>query len=187
MPKATSAGGGLVPLDKCYIRIPGFRSRATNGGDKITFDILPDITDSKNASYNDATVIGRSNPIKTYSHSDNRVISMQMHFVITDHCDIQDNLAIMRALQSCVYPREGVSDSPYRPPPVCQIRCGELLAKGDAELCVVLTSVQTKFQTDVAWDDETFCPYALDIDTTWHVVYTPTNLPGQERILEKGI
>ena len=183
MPKATSRGGPLIALDGCYLEIPGASFKSNSRG-RITFDVLPDITDSKSATYNDATVIGRATPIKTYSHSDNRVISMQMHFIITEHCDIRDNLEYLRAIQSCVYPREGEGDAPYFPPVVCQLACGEIL--GTAPLCVICTTYSVKFQTDTAWDEPTFLPYVIDVDTTWHVVYTPQQLPGQERILNNG-
>lgn len=186
MPKATLSGGPLVPLTKCFLKIPGLKLTNHTPQDRITFDILPDITDSKSATYNDATVMGRATPIKTYSHSDNRVISMQFHFIVTEHCDIVDNLEYLRGIQSAVYPRtkDIPTDSPYLPPVVCEIKCGEIL--GAKPLCVVLTTYSVKFQTDTAWDERTFLPYVIDVDTTWHVVYTTTDLPGQDRILTMG-
>lgn len=145
---------------------------------------LPDISDSKSANYNDEPVIGRSFPLKTYSHSDNRSISLQIHLFITKPDDAVTNLEYLRALESCVYPRDFVQSVPYQPPPVCQIFCGQLLGKDP--LCVVLKQYSVKFPTDVAWDETYYTPWKFDVDTTWDVVYSSNALPGQERILAWG-
>jgi|688.fasta_scaffold287249_2 hypothetical protein len=201
MPKATSLGGGgpLNPIDDCYIIIPYEGARPPESGrqsptfkffDKyvqIIMDNLPDISDTKSANYADETIIGRSNPVKTYSQSDNRSISMQLHFIVSKQNDLYENLAKLRAIQSAVYPREGEGGgSPFIPPPVCKMKCGNLL--GTKEICVILKSYSVKFPTDVAWDDEskTFTPYKFDIDTTWDVVYSSSNLPGQNEIFNAG-
>lgn len=176
MPKATNSDGVLNPIDNCWIAIPKFGI--------ITMNNLPDISDSKSANYNDEPIIGRAFPLKTYSHSDNRSISVQIHLFVTQQSDVQTNIAYMRALESCVYPRNGISSAPYQPPPVCQIYCGQLL--GENPLCVVLKQYSVKFPTDVAWDDTYYTPWKFDIDTTWDVVYSTNSLPGQERILSSG-
>ena len=179
MPKATSQGGILADIPKCYIYIPNYGS--------IIMNNLPDITDGKGASYNDESVIGRSMPLKTYSCSENRSISMQLHFFITSPYDAQDNLDDLRALESAVYPRDqlaGAANAAFVPPPVCRIRCGDLLAKQD--ICCVLKNYSVKFPTDVAWDEEFFTPWKFDVDTTWEVVYRSADLPGQARILQSG-
>ena len=105
MPAATIPGGMLKPIDDCYVVIP-----LMDGEFVITFNNLPDITDAKSASYNDEVVIGRASPIKTYSQSDNRTISMQIHMIVSSPDDIQDNLASLRALQSAAYPRDGQTE-----------------------------------------------------------------------------
>ena len=176
MPKATQDGGRLNFLTDCYINIPGAL--------KIVLNILPEITDSKSASYNDEIVIGRSTPIKTYSHSDNRSISMLLHFIATDKSELLYNLSYMRAIESVTYPQNGNSSSPFLPPPICQIRCGKLL--GEAELNVVLKSYSISFPVDVVWDEETYIPWKIDISTTWDVVYPSNQLPGQEMVLNLG-
>ena len=53
MPAATNASGTLQKLQNCYIEILG---------SKIDHYILPDIGDSKGASYSDETIIGRAFP-----------------------------------------------------------------------------------------------------------------------------
>lgn len=176
MPKATLPGGLLIEIADCYVSIPNFG--------KVVFNNLPDITDSKSASYSDETVIGRSSPLKTYSQSDNRSISMQIHMFVVEYADIAYNLQVLRAFQSAVYPRDGQNVSPFVPPPVCQMKCGKLLSEG--ELCVILKSYSVKFPTEYAWAETTFTPFKFDIDTTWDVVYKSSDLPGQERIIKLG-
>ncbi len=175
MPRATDNRGRLIFLD-CQIFIPGAGT--------IRLDNLPEITDSKSAAYNDEPIIGRANPLKTYSHSENRTITMQIHLFATEESDLQENLTILRALQSAVYPRTGVNGAPFIPPPVCQIKCGTLLA--DDPLCVILKQYSMKPPTDVAWSEDGLIPYKFDIDTTWEVVYKNSDLPGQSRIFNSG-
>jgi hypothetical protein len=178
MPRATIPGGKLVPIQNCYILIPGANVP------QITLNNLPDISDGKSASYNDEAIMGRSFPLKTYSHSENRNINLTLHFFTINKGDAATNLQYLRALESAVYPRTAASGLPFLPPPVCKIMCGKLLA--DQELCVVLRSYSVKFGTDVAWDADTYLPYKFDVETQWDVVYRSSDLPGQERILSLG-
>lgn len=173
MAKATAPGGKLNPLKDCLISIPG--------AGEIQLNNLPDISESKSAEYNDEPVMGRSTPMKTYSHSGNRSINMTLHFYVVSKEDAANNLADLRKLESLVYPRTGKSGMPFQPPPVCSIKCGKLL--GDEPLCVVLRNYSVKFPTDVAWDTETYTPFKFDVDTQWDVVYQTQNLPGQEKIM----
>jgi len=178
MTKATQRGGRLEPIPNCNITVPGLRN-------PIALYVLPDITDSKKATYNDERVIGRSTPIKTYSHSDNRTISMRITLQVTRTRDIQTNLDTLRTLESLTYPRSGISGgAPYRPPPICQLTCGKLL--GDNSLCVVLDTYSVQFPTNVVWDADTLLPYNFSVSLTWHVVYSSDNLPNQDKILKEG-
>lgn len=182
MPKATLPGGPLIEIEDCYLIIPGDEKCG-----KIIFDNLPDITDAKTASYSDEIVIGRSSPLKTYSQSDNRNISMQIHLFVTKPSDVTYNLQVLRCIQSAVYPRKGSNGAPFYPPVICRLKCGKLLA--ESELCVILKSYSVKFPTEVAWATdpvETFTPFKFDIDTTWDVVYKSAELPGQKRIIDLG-
>lgn len=176
MAKATAKGGTLNYLDECYIKIPG-------AGD-IYLNNLPDISDSKSAAYNDEPIMGRSFPLKTYSHSENRSISMTIHLFVVKQEDVETNLWYMKALESCVYPRTGDAGVPFKPPPVCRLRCGRLL--GEKEVCAVLKQYTVKFPTEVPWDEKSYLPYKLDIDCSWEVVYRSADLPGQERIMMEG-
>jgi hypothetical protein len=174
--KAT-IGGKLSEIPDCLIKIPG-------AGD-IKLNNLPEITDGKNAVYNNEAIIGRSFPLYTYSHSGDRTIGMQLHFFIVNPGDGTRNLSYLRKLQSAVYPRDGSnSGTPYQPPPICQIKCGQLL--GSQDLCVVLQSYSVKFPTEVAWDEASYCPFRFDVDTTWLTVYTTADLPFQDRIVSSG-
>jgi hypothetical protein len=185
--KATQINGDLAPIPNCDIVVPTSR-----GQHLIPMRILPEISDSKSATYQDEQVIGRSFPIKTYSHGENRSITMKVHFVILKSRDAFDNIQHLRALQSAVYPRESNS-SPYLPPPICKIRCGHLLSS--EYLCVVLRQYNVTFDTTVAWFEgsadnnfigplqtDTYLPYKFDVDLTWEVVYQTKNLPGQDKI-----
>ena len=51
---------------------------------------LPEISDGKSAAYNDEPIMGRAFPLKTYSHSENRSISMTLHFYAIKKADLQD-------------------------------------------------------------------------------------------------
>lgn len=184
MGKATNNGTlAPIPSDKCYIKIPGSQLPE----EKVILNNLPDISDSKGAVYNNESIIGRSFPLYTYSHSGDRSIGMQLHFFVVNPGDITLNMQYLRALQSAVYPREGsTGGAPFVPPPVCQIQCGELLGK-DA-LCCSLQQYSVKFPTEVAWatNPDTFTPFRFDVDTQWLVVYSSNNLPYQWRIVETG-
>lgn len=186
--KATN-NGSLAPLSKCTISIP-----VGNGPSQVIYlNNLPDISDSKSAVYNNEAIIGRSFPLYTYSHSGDRAISMQLHFFVVDKDDSNKNLSYLRLLQSAVYPREGSQNgAPFVPPPICQITCGSLLSGNPKNgisaqpLCCVLQSYNVKFPTEVVWDQNSFCPFRFDVDTSWLVVYTSNDLPFQERIVESG-
>jgi hypothetical protein len=176
--KATE-NGKLKQIRNCWVSIPG-----TIG--TIYMHALPDISDSKGAVYNEETAIGRSTPIKAYSHSEARQINMTLHFYASDEFEAYDNFTYLAAIASAVYPSKG---NPYAPPPVCKIKCGRLLAPGvagDGILCVILKNYSIKIPTDVAWIGEELLPTKIDIDTSWEVVYSSDNLPGHERILDEG-
>jgi len=169
--------GSLIPIKRCEVVIEKH---------VIQFNNLPDITDSKNANYNNEPIIGRSFPLYTYAYSGDRIINIQFHFFIVDPGDAVINIGHLRAIESAVYPREGSGAAPFAPPPVCTMECGELL--GDSKICVVLQQYSVKFPTEVAWDtnEGTYCPYRFDVDTSWLTVYSTSELPSQPQILTSG-
>lgn len=168
--------GNLQDIDECYIKIPSYGT--------IILNNLPDISDSKSAVYNNEAIIGRSFPLYTYSHSADRSISMQLHFFVVKETDLTMNLDYLNAIRSAVYPRQSLGGAPYAPPDICQIKCGQLLAK--MPICCVLQSYSVKFPTDVAWGQGTFCPFRFDVDTTWLKVYSSEDLPFNDRIITFG-
>jgi len=174
--KATLPNGALRPLDDCYIT-------SYDIGLDLKMKILPDISDSKSANYGDETAIGRSFPIKNYAYSENRSLSWTVHFMVCQEGDQEEIMDSLRMLEACVYPTQ--DKTPYAPPPLCHIKCGDLLAK-DKELCCVLRSYSVKFPTDVAWDEVGYIPYKLDVDLTFEVVYDSAELPYAADIVASG-
>jgi hypothetical protein len=177
MGKATMLGGDLIDILDCYINIGG-------NGPMYQY-ILPEISDTKSASYPEEPLMGRATPLKNYSYSETRNISWTMHFMILKDGDADDNLTALRTIESAVYPLDNVGTAPYAPPYICQIQCGKLL--GDKPLCAIMKSYSVKFPTDVAWDETTLVPYKFDVDMTFEVVYDSTDLPGASRILASGL
>ena len=166
MTRATVANGSLRTLYKCYIVTPD---------GTINLKIVPEITDSKSANYQNESIIGRSNPVTNYAYSEPRTISTELTFMITTCQDITDNLTYLRLIESLVYPGAGNGGAPYLPPSVCKIKCGKLL--GDDGVCVVLKSYSVRFASDVAWDAATYLPYKFTVSCQWEVVHACSQLP----------
>ena len=93
---------------------------------------------------------------------------------------------LLSLFESAVYPLR--SPLPYSPPPICYLKCKNiLLEKENKPICAVLKSYNIKFPTDVAWDEETYIPYKLDVDLQFEVVYDSMNLPYAEDIFNLGV
>jgi hypothetical protein len=92
-------------------QIPEFELNIPEAG-VIKLRSLPELGDSKQASYNSENIIGRSFPLYTYSHSGDRSISLQLHFFIIEDGDARRNISDLRKIQSAVYPRPGARRSP---------------------------------------------------------------------------
>lgn len=168
---------------ECAILVEGVTQAGGLGG-KVTMKILPDISDSKSASYADESAIGRTMPFKTYQYSENRTIGWTAHFVVERKEDIKEIFANLRLLESCVYPENlTLGGATYRPPPICQLRCGGLLGPAGPAIYAVMKSYSVKFDTSVPWDQDTFMPFKLDVDMQFDVVYNQTELPGSSQIL----
>lgn len=178
--KATLARGTLVDLQDCWVEIDG---------ERITMKILPDITDSKSADYTDENAIGRSTPFKSYQNSANRTISWSAHFMVCKDGDQQTIIDNLRLIESAVYPKsDNTGGAPYAPPPICTLRCGDLLSDINSDdLCAVLKSYSVKFDTSVPWDEDGYIPYKLDVDMSFEVIYDQSELPGSEKIMSDGV
>ena len=182
---ATNKTGTLQKLNDCYIKAIISDTEYT-----INMYILPDISDTKQASYSDETGIGRSAPLKVFSHGDTRSISWAAHFFSATNEMAGTNLQNLRILESLVYPDNNIN-SIVSPPPIARIRCGDLLSND--ELCVVLKSYTVKFPTDVAWQSfesevgtGSYMPIKFDVDMTFEVVYQTIQLPNSSKILNFG-
>lgn len=188
--RATEADGRLAILEHCRLTTPY--------GD-VCLRILPEITDSKSATYANEPIIGRTTPMVTYSYSDPRTISTEFIFMITTCSDIEDNLRYKRIIESLVYPGDESANAPYTPPPVSQFKCGQLFARekdpcddedsAEDGVCVILKNYSIRYPTDVAWDaadiggnTPTYLPYRFSISCSWEVVYACRNLPTSNKI-----
>lgn len=177
MAKATEASGRLQKLAKCKIITPYQDEGETL---VIHLRVLPEITDSKAATYQNEPIPGRTTPVPIYSHSDARTINTELTFLVMTCDDIEDNLRYLRTLESLVYPGDPENNAPFTPPPVCKFICGKLL--GDNGVCVILRSYSVRFQGDVAWDVETYCPYKFIVSCQWEVVHNCSSLPTHNMI-----
>lgn len=185
--KATGPNGELLPIPDCIINIPNPGSFESGGTIEnfttVYLNNLPEISYSKKAEYSDEVVIGRALPIKTYSHSDNKVINMQIHLFSQSTNEANQNIQYLRALESALYPRESKNYG-YRPPVVCYLKCGRML--GDDGLCAILISMNVKMPTNVAWDESSMLPRKVDVDLIWDVAYSSDKLPNQSKIFQSG-
>lgn len=178
--KATERFGQLKELPSCDIIIPG--------AEKIQLYVLPEMSDRKGLNYEDLPVVGRALPITTFSHGENRTVTMKIHLLTLNEegpNSIKDNMRILRTLQSMAYPRNGDAGRPYLPPPLAQIRVGSrLTSQSGGYVCAMLREVNVTYPTDVAVDPVTMLPYKFEIDLTWQIVFPSNQLPGHETIMK---
>ena len=179
MPRGTRVNGALAPLQ--YENIQGGKCEIQTPCGCITLKILPDITDSKGATYINDPAPGRSSPMLTYAYSDPRAINTELHFMITEIEDIIDNIRNLRIIQNLVYPGPMSGIAPFTPPPVVRFICGSLM-DGPQGLCLILKNYSVRYPTEVAWDVVTFLPYKFSISCTWEVVYPCEKLPTNKCI-----
>lgn len=179
--KATTTSGALNKIPDCELIIPSV-THILNGTEigQVVFKSLPEISDQKGAAYNDEPIPGRALPIKTFSHGENRSISVTASFFIIEPSDEARNIDVLRAIQSAVYPEDS-SSMPYSPPPICKLRCGRLLARD--YLCVIMKSYSVRFDTSVPWGSTYLTPYKMEISMEFDVVYSSANLPGAQKIM----
>jgi len=174
MPRGTRVNGSLAPLQ--YADQGGGKCEIQTPCGCITLKILPEISDSKGAQYVNDPAPGRSSPMLTYAYSDARTISTELHFMITETQDIEDNLTAVRIIQNLVLPGPSSANAPFTPPPVVKFVCGVLMDGTDG-LCLILKNYSIRYPTDVAWDSGTFLPYRFTISCNWEVVYPCNKLP----------
>jgi hypothetical protein len=164
--KATMAGGKLKDIEEIYIDIDG---------NTIYAYILPDISDAKSATYADENAIGRTQPYKNYSYSENRVITWTHHWIVDVPSRVEQIRKEIKMLQALVYPSN--AGLPYAPPFVAHVKCGNMLDYGQEDyiLCCILKSYSLKYATDVPWYNDSSknisIPYKVDMDLNFEVVY----------------
>ena len=180
----------LTPLPDCWIQLPD----SGLPDDKIELFALPEITDAKEAIYSDQTIQGRSSPVKTYSYSSNRTISLTMHLYVTQNTDILRNLSIIRAVSALAHPEY---NNTYLPPRIAKLKCGRLLSDDPGGVNVILRSYEVTYETEVQWFYQdsiydksgvlvsagTYMPLHVSLPTQWDVVYDWQKLPGQQDVI----
>lgn len=150
---------------------------------RIYFETLPEITENKSATYNDEIVLGRSSPVKTFAHGDNRVITLTMNFIATHESDFIRYRQYMFAIASAAHPRY---EQGYAPPDICKIQIGGILGN-DPVSCVLrnydFNTENTTFWYDRDAQDEAernamYMSMRFSINTNWDVVYSYESLPS---------
>lgn len=127
-------------------RGPGFPVQ-----DIIPFQFMPDnFRDAKAAVYNDIAIVGRSSPIKNYSHSSPRTISFALQFFASPEAGLGFALPILiktriDACRALVVPN--YSGFIMQPPPRCIVSLGLQVA-----FLGVCKSVNVSYTNTSPWD-----------------------------------
>lgn len=144
------------PSDQCYILILPDMNDSNSVQYTVKFQTMPDkITDSKSASFNDAQIIGRSSPLKTYQFSSARKLSLTLEFFAsleegdvgakTGNQAANEVKAKVNMLRGLLNPNYGnkLISRPRR----CMVRMGDSI--GMVGFC---TSVQVVLRGDYPWE-----------------------------------
>ena len=139
------------PRDSCYIII------LPNSNDDvyvtIPFQIMPAvITDAKSAVFDDANIIGRSSPLKTYKFSSARVLNLTLEFFASlesednseDAAGLYNVKTAVNSLRSLVNPT--YTSSTIQRPYKCLVRIGDTLA-----FIGFCRSVYVSYKGDYPW------------------------------------
>lgn len=164
-----STGGNLTNIPTCIFTVPGAGS--------FQLKVVPTISDSKSANYASQTIYGRSNPVRSYSESGPRTITIGWSVFNTDE-DIENNIKLIRAIQASVHPKYQ-----YDPPPICKLQCGKLLSSGVVD--VLVTNYKFNYSNDCVYNDD-LIPFQIDIDLDLEVAYSQANLPGFNDVYPSG-
>lgn len=133
------------------------RIRKTKEGikqDRLPFQFLPDnISESKAAIYGDIITIGRSTPIKTYSHSASKNLNFTLKFFANpEKGDMSMTPKVIKErvdfCYSLLYP-DYSAGFVLKPPPKCLIRIGDQITF--AGICKTVTS-NYNLEGPVPWD-----------------------------------
>lgn len=144
------------PSRFCYIIVLPDDGDKTSEQHIIRFQTMPDkITDSKSAVFNDAQIIGRSSPLKTYQFSSARRISLNLEFFAsleakddegrngpTGVYKVKETVNLLRSLVNPNYGEKLISR-----PRKCILRVGDNI--GMSGFC---TSVNVTLRGDYPWE-----------------------------------
>lgn len=184
-----SSPGQLAPIPNCWIRIPVEIGEVAAGEDTFLIREIPEITDSKSANYTSQTIFGRSSPIRSYSNSEARKLSVSFNVYNTSEGVRRANFFLLRRIEAAVHP--SYQPSQYQPPPVCQFQCGVALSgmiggpEEDAEVRpvnVIIQNYSFSFGQDTFYDDD-LLPFVIGVSLDLEVVYSQSTLPGSADVI----
>jgi hypothetical protein len=152
--------------------------------DIIPFQFMPDtIRDSKVAVYNDIAIVGRSSPVKNYSHSGARMISFTLQFFVYPEAgmDNLDTAALTQKIDLCrslvVPDYDGFI---IKPPPRCIVQIGKSL--GFLGVC---KSVNVSYSGASPWDlDPEVLAHHATVDFTFE---ESLNIPISQSETRQGL
>lgn len=138
------------PSRHCHIIVLPDEGDQTAKRHVIRFQTMPDkITDSKSAVFNDAQIIGRSSPLKTYQFSSARKISLNLEFFASieakDEKSAEEVRTTVNLLRALVNPNYG--SKLIARPRRCILRVGENI--GMTGYCL---SVNVTLRGDYPWE-----------------------------------
>lgn len=168
------------PSQHCYILVLPDPNDKTSLWHEIRFQTMPDkITDSKSAVFNDAQIIGRASPLKTYQFSSARRVSLTLEFFASLEANdtneavplegvnkVKDRVNLLRALVNPNYGTKLISR-----PRKCILRVGENI--GMVGYCL---SVNVTLRGDYPWELNPalahYASVALTFEETGEDVYS---------------
>jgi len=95
--------------------------------DKVVFQMMPEVSDSKSVNWNPIDIVGRSHPLLAYNSSGPRTFSFTLTFFA--HASVRDDRSIeqisseLNWLMSLAYPDYGGGQ--VRPPHKCILKLGK--------------------------------------------------------------
>jgi hypothetical protein len=183
---ATTADANVNSIPGVWLRIPN--TKPPRDGGVWRFKTLPEVQVQKDATYGDVTILGRSSPVKTYSGSGYRKLSVTFHLHSFSEADKNYNLLFIRALDSLLHP---IYEDTYMPPPVAQFRCGNLVgqmsnASTSLGSYVHVICMNTSYTLDpsVVWIGRIdLFPVYISVQASFDIVYPFSELPGQKDVI----
>lgn len=174
--KGTFESADLNLVKGCMISVVGIMDEPWQ------LKTMPEITDSKSANYNSQTVFGRSSPIRSYSDSGARTISVSFDLINTP-IDEGANFEFLRAIAAAAHPQY---DQGIAPPPLIKFQCGPLISGklgAPQGVTCILSSYSFNFNKESTINDE-MVPFKIGVSLELEVVYSQQTLPGAKDVME---